>query len=58
MDRSKREPKIRRMRNPNCEEIASVSEAHKLVELKERIGSLRTQLTFRKVEEEDFDETE
>ena len=58
MDRSKREPKIRRVKDPNCEEVASVSDANKLVESKERIGSLQTQLTFRKVEEEDFEEAE
>ena len=58
MDRSKREPKIRRVRDPNCEEVESVSDANKLVELKVRIGSLRTQLTFRKVEEEDFEEAD
>ena len=58
MDRSKREPKIKRVRDSNYEEVASVSDATKLVELKERIGSLRTQLTFRKLEEEDVGEAE
>ena len=32
MDRSKREPKIRRVRDPNCEEVSSISDANKLVE--------------------------
>ena len=28
MDRSKREPKIRRVRDPNCEEVSSISDAN------------------------------
>ena len=36
MDRSKREPKIRRVRDPNCEEVASVSDAVSRIERENR----------------------
>ena len=52
MDRGMRETKLKRVKEREREELESESlERLKLVEIEERIGSLRTKLSFQKLEE-------
>ena len=57
MDRGMRESRLNRVKEREKEESESEDiERQKLVEIKERIGSLRTKLSFQELEEEDVEE--
>ena len=57
MDRGMRETKMSRVKERERDELESESvERLKLIEIEERIGSLRTKLSFKKLEEEDYEE--
>ena len=58
MDRGMRESRMNRVKEREREESESESiERQKLVEIKERIGSLRTKLSFQDLKEEDLEES-
>ena len=58
MDRGMRESRMNRVKEREKEESESESiERQKLVEIKERIGSLRTKLSFQDLKEEDLEES-
>ena len=56
MDRSMREPRVRRIRE--TEEKAEVEKAEKLkqFDIKERVGSMRSKLNMNQMGEEDWEE--
>ena len=57
MDRAMRETKVNRVKEAEMDELEVDHPKNlKLVDIEERIGSLRSKLNFKKVEEEDFEE--